>query len=98
MPGSSRNSLRRRHHPLDLHIALRGISKDSIRRCARRGGVKRISGLIYDEARRALLHFLQKVIWKAVHYTEHSRRKTVTALDVVYSLKSMGKTVYGYGG
>ena len=34
----------------------------------------------------------------AVTYTEHSRRKTVTALDVVYALKRQGKTIYGFGG
>ena len=31
-------------------------------------------------------------------YTEHSRRKTVTALDVVYALKRQGRTIYGFGG
>lgn len=73
-----------------------GISKPSIRRLARRGGVKRISGLIYDESRAALRTFLENVIRDTVAYTEHSRRKTVTALDVVYALKNKGKTLYGF--
>lgn len=30
--------------------------------------------------------------------TEHARRKTVTALDVVYALKRQGRTMYGFGG
>jgi histone H3/H4 len=30
--------------------------------------------------------------------TEHARRKTVTAMDVVYALKRQGKTLYGFGG
>lgn len=30
--------------------------------------------------------------------TEHARRKTVTALDVVYALKRQGRTLYGFGG
>ena len=34
----------------------------------------------------------------AVTYTEHARRKTVTAMDVVYALKRQGKTLYGFGG
>ena len=34
----------------------------------------------------------------SVTYTEHARRKTVTALDVVYALKRQGKTLYGFGG
>ena len=31
--------------------------------------------------------FLENVIRDAVTYTEHARRKTVTAMDVVYALK-----------
>lgn len=85
-------------------------------RLARRGGVKRISGLIYEETRGVLkvcsphrplrvivAHhhhlsqiFLENVIRDSVTYTEHSKRKTVTALDVVYALKRSGKTLYGY--
>ncbi|GJR81467.1 histone H4, partial [Tanacetum coccineum] len=32
-----------------------------------------------------------------VTYTEHARRKTVTAMDVVYALKRQGRTLYGFG-
>lgn len=86
-------------------------------RLARRGGVKRISGLIYEETRGVLKVrgvapstppnsltddasssqqiFLENVIRDSVTYTEHSKRKTVTALDVVYALKRSGKTLYG---
>lgn len=71
--------------------------KPAIRRLARRGGVKRISGLIYEETRGVLKVFLENVIRDAVTYTEHARRKTVTALDVVYALKRQGKTLYGFG-
>ena len=42
--------------------------------------------------------FLEDVIRDAVTYCEHARRKTVTALDVVYALKRRGRTLYGYGG
>ena len=70
----------------------------AIRRLARRGGVKRISGLIYEETRGVLKVFLENVIRDAVTYTEHARRKTVTALDVVYALKRQGRTLYGFGG
>ena len=34
-----------------LRDNIQGITKPAIRRLARRGGVKRISGLIYEEAR-----------------------------------------------
>ena len=75
-----------------------GITKPAIRRLARRGGVKRISGTIYNEARGVVKSFLESVVSDAVTYTEYSRRKTVTALDVVYALKRQGRTIYGFGG
>ena len=65
---------------------------------ARRGGVKRISNLIYEETRGVLKVFLENVIRDAVTYTEHARRKTVTSMDVVYALKRQGRTLYGFGG
>lgn len=77
---------------------IKGITKPAIRRLCRRGGVKRISASIYDETRQVLKGFLENVIRDAVTYTEHARRKTVTALDVVYALKRQGRTLYGFGG
>merc|ERR1711879_88943 len=77
---------------------IQGITKPAIRRLARRGGVKRISGLIYEETRGVLKVFLENVIRDAVTYTEHAKRKTVTALDFVYALKRQGRTLYGFGG
>jgi histone H4 len=74
-----------------------GITKPAIRRLARRGGVKRISALIYDETRTVLRSFLEDVVRDAVTYTEHARRKTVTAMDVVYALKRQGRSLYGFG-
>ncbi|XP_010695595.1 histone H4-like [Beta vulgaris subsp. vulgaris] len=70
----------------------------AIRRLARRGGVKRISGLLYEETRGVLKIFLENIICDAVTYTEHARRKTVTVMDVVYALKRQGRTLYGFGG
>ena len=76
---------------------IKGITKPAIRRLARRGGVKRISGLMYEESRGVLKTFLAHVVSDSVTYCEHARRKTVTALDVVYALKRQGKTLYGFG-
>ena len=72
---------------------IQGITKPTIRRLARRGGVKRISGLIYEETVGVLKVFLENVIRDAVTYTEHAKRKIVTAMDVVYSLKPQGKAL-----
>jgi histone H3/H4 len=87
-----------KRHRKVLRDNIQGITKPAIRRLARRGGVKRISGLIYEETRGVLKAFLESVIHNAVTYTEHARRKTVTALDVVYALKRQGRTLYGFGG
>nr|XP_055048323.1 histone H4-like [Misgurnus anguillicaudatus] len=122
-----------KRHRKVLRDNIQGITKPAIRRLARRGGVKRISGLIYEETRgvwrviaanskpnlekdkeqpnlpsppglqtedrRGVLKvFLENVIRDAVTYTEHAKRKTVTAMDVVYALKRQGRTLYGFGG
>ena len=86
-----------KRHRKVLRDNIQGITKPAIRRLARRGGVKRISGLMYEETRGVLKSFLENVVKDAVTYTEHARRKTVTALDVVYALKRQGKTLYGFG-
>ena len=100
-PPSKRQHLFLQHPRLPCHFSpappSRAPQKPAIRRLARRGGVKRISGLIYEETRGVLKVFLENVIRDAVTYTEHARRKTVTALDVVYALKRQGKTLYGFG-
>lgn len=87
----------KRHRKI-LRDNIQGITKPAIRRLARRGGVKRISAMIYEETRNVLKTFLEGVIRDAVTYTEHAKRKTVTSLDVVYALKRQGRTLYGFGG
>ncbi|KAE8812766.1 histone H4-like [Hordeum vulgare] len=75
---------------------IQGITKPAIRRLARRGGVKRISGLIYEETRGVL---------KSLPRERHPRRASPTpstparkdrppAMDVVYALKRQGRTLY----
>jgi histone H4 len=86
-----------KRHRAVLRDNIQGVTKPAIRRMARRGGVKRIAGLIYEETRGVLKVFLENVLRDGVTYTEHARRKTVTALDVVYALKRQGRTLYGFG-
>ena len=73
--------------------------KRAIRRLARRGGVKRISGPIYEETRSVLELFLTKVIRDALECMSYGRRsRTMTAVDVVEALKRQcGITLYGFG-
>uniref|UniRef100_A0A3Q1ERE4 Histone H4 n=1 Tax=Acanthochromis polyacanthus TaxID=80966 RepID=A0A3Q1ERE4_9TELE len=50
-----------KRHRKVLRDNIQGITKPAIRRLARRGGVKRISGLIYEETRGVLKVFLENV-------------------------------------
>ena len=98
MPSRGRGEGKRPRHRMVLPDRILGITKPAIRRLARRGGVKRISGLIYELTRSVLKVFLVNVIRDVATYTEHAKRKTVTAMDVVYALKRQGRTLYGFGG
>ena len=75
---------------------INGVTKGSIRRLARRSGVKRISGLIFEDTRQVLKSFVDQVVRDSVSFTECGKRKTVTALDVVHALKNRGRVLYGY--
>mmetsp|Transcript_23787 Transcript_23787/g.54209 ORF Transcript_23787/g.54209 Transcript_23787/m.54209 type:complete len:104 (-) Transcript_23787:145-456(-) len=86
-----------KRHRKALRDTIHSITKPAIRRLARRGGVKRISGLIYEETRGILKVYLEDLIRDTVTYTEHARRLTVTAMDVMHALKRQGKTLYGFG-
>lgn len=79
-----------------LRENVKSITKGAIRRLARRGGVKRISADVYDEVRETLRVFVEGVVRDATAYTEHAKRKTVTALDVVNALRKRGKIIYGF--
>lgn len=82
-----------KRHRKVLRDNIQGITKTSIRRLARRGGVKGIlrgnpwcaQGV--PRERHPRLSDLQ----------EHARRKTVTAMDMVYAVKRQRRTLYGFG-
>ncbi|KAH8173204.1 hypothetical protein LIA77_07459 [Sarocladium implicatum] len=79
-----------------LRDNIQGITKPDIRRLARRGGVKRISATIYNDARAALRSFLEKILEHCVVFVEHRGAKTITVSDVIYSLRLHGRTLYGF--
>ena len=70
------------------------ISKGGIRRLARRAGVKRISAPVYDEVRGVLKEFVKGVMSDTVTIMELTKKRTVSAADVLYALKKDGKTLY----
>lgn len=99
MPGKGKQGLGKggaKRHRKVLRDTIQGVTKPAIRRLARRGGVKRISGLVYEETRGVLKTFLENIIRDTVAYTEHAHRKTVTAMDVVMALKRNGRPLYGF--
>ncbi|RMZ84828.1 hypothetical protein DV737_g1069, partial [Chaetothyriales sp. CBS 132003] len=106
------NVFRRRHRKLARDNVL-AISKASIRKLARRGGIKRIQRQIYDQARAAIKARLTTILHRIVHVLEsdgpmyevetmhrqrvEKARKTVMVEDVVFALKGLGMTLYGFG-
>jgi histone H4 len=84
-----------KRHKKILRDNIQGITRPAIRRLARRGGVKRISGLVYEEVRGVLKQFLERVIRDTITYTEHAKMRTVTALHVIYALKHQGREIWG---
>ncbi|CAG8525358.1 401_t:CDS:2 [Diversispora eburnea] len=80
------------------HRNIKGITKPDIRRLARRGGVKRISAQIYDNARNALKDFLTDTLKDVIAYVEYERKKTIGVMEILLALKRRGQTLYGFEG
>ena len=85
-----------KRHSLAKKETIAGITKPAIRRLCRRGGIKRISGLFYEEIRAIVKQYLENVLREGICYTSHARRKTISAADIVYALKRQGQTLYGF--
>ena len=84
-----------RHYRKVFRDSVQRITKAEIRRLERRGGVMRIHEGVYEHMRGELKMFLEHVICQATQYTSFRRRWTITKLDVMYALKSLGyKTLY----
>ncbi|CAK1358654.1 Histone H4 [Cercospora beticola] len=86
----------KRHRKI-LRDNILGITKGSIRRLARRGGVKRISATIYQETRTVLRKRLETLLKDICAVVEVSGRKTVCTSDVVFVLNRHGTPIYGFG-
>ena len=52
-----------KRHRKVLRDNIQGITKPAIRRLARRGGVKRISGLVYEEVREQFIKITTAKYW-----------------------------------
>ena len=87
----------KRHREV-LRDDIQEVARPEVRRLARRGGVKRVSGLICERIGGVLEVFVENVIRDAIACTEQAKRMTVTAMDVVYALGTRGRALYGFGG
>ncbi|KAJ7186407.1 hypothetical protein C8R46DRAFT_1341842 [Mycena filopes] len=88
---------RRCRCPVHMPV-IEGVTKPAVRRMARRGGVKRISNIMYEETRGALKIFLEGLVRDSIIYNGHDYRKTLTASDIAHALKrSRSLTLYGLG-
>lgn len=84
-------------HAKPLKDNIQGITAPAIRRMARRAGVKRISGTVYEDQRERIKNLVTMVLRSAIVYTQHARRKTVTPMDIVLGLRRVGTNLYGFG-
>jgi histone H4 len=87
----------KRHRKI-LRDNIQGITKPAIRRLARRGGVKRISGLIYEETRGVLKIFLESEsarlsAAKELNADMYSSQSDVIRDSVTYTEHAKRKTV-----
>ncbi|KAK3318265.1 hypothetical protein B0H66DRAFT_602859 [Apodospora peruviana] len=101
-PGALKSVLKSNRQAIGGKSVLSGMSMGGKgaakrhRRLARRGGVKRISANIYDEARGVMKDHLTLIIRDCVTYVEHRNAKTVTVNDVIFALRRIGRPIYGF--
>jgi len=78
-------------------VVTQNLCKGAIRRLARRGGIRRISGKIYKDVRYSFQTWLEKVLEQTNILVQHQNRRTVRPIDIVRALKLQGRSIYGYG-
>jgi histone H3 len=69
------------------------MTNPAIVRLARRGGVKRMSEMIYEETRAVLKVYLVNVLRDAINYTEHAKRRTILEKDIREALKTQDREI-----
>jgi histone H4 len=94
-PATIPTQIGKRHRRI-LRDNIKGITNPSIRRLARKGGVKRMSEDIYEAVRTDLKdNFLTERIRVAVLYAQHAGRKTVMVSDIQAAAAFLGRPLWG---
>lgn len=70
------------------------ISNPVIRRAARRAGVKRIKGDVYEKINEVAKHYLRVLLHLAIQYKRNGRRKILLSQDAKNALKHLGRKYY----
>ena len=88
-----------RHTRKVLRNTMQGLTRRAIRRLARRGGVKRITNIVYEETRGVLKASLKSVVEPIVNVVKsggRGTRKTIKVEDALFMLNaSSTKTMIG---
>ena len=71
---------------VDIDIWMERAHRSRHPPAAPQGGVTRTNADIYEEARDVTKAFLTMILKDAITYTDHACRKTITAVDIKYSL------------
>jgi histone H4 len=64
---------------------LEGVTRGAIRRICQRSGIKRMSGIVYDEIRKTIEDYTHDVMCYALCYTKHRRKETLINTDIVHA-------------
>lgn len=64
------------------------ITKPAIQRLARRGGVKRLDGKVYDETRGVMKVSMEAIIRDALTMMHHDKRKMLMAKDILAGIEA----------
>ena len=91
--GSGKGGAKR--HAKNLKSMKQGITRGDIKRLARAGGVKRISGDCFDVIRDKIEGYVDDIMFKALVHVEYQKKRTVSASDVVRAMQESGTTAYG---
>jgi len=83
---------KRHKKPKNLTV---GMVNNEIKRLARRGGVKRINGHVYDKMRRYQRKFLTRVLFICCELSNLTKRSTIMLSDVEKALEMSGYKLYG---
>jgi len=77
---------------------VRNVTKPGIRRLARRAGVVRVQGLMYNEMRGLIKVHIENIVKLAVIFMQYKERRTLMHSDVKEALRRLKLPVWGVDG